>query len=80
MPAIGHIELSDPNRLLLDCYMALPGGSMIRKTVFDEVGYFEESFRAGQDHDMALRIMEVAKTCYVPYVAFIIESIVILLV
>jgi glycosyltransferase involved in cell wall biosynthesis len=65
-----HVEVSDPNDLLLDCHMALPGGSLIRKSVFDGVGLFEESFRAGQDHDMALRIMEVYDVAYVPRPAF----------
>ncbi len=70
IPGHSHEETGDPNRLLLDCYMALPGGSLIRKSVFDDVGYFEESFRAGQDHDMALRIMEKTKTVYLPKLAF----------
>jgi len=70
VPADGHHEDSDPNRLLLDCYMALPGGSLIRKTVFDKVGLFEEKFRAGQDHDMALRIMEATEVAYLPRLAF----------
>lgn len=70
VPANGHEEAGDPNHLLLDCYMALPGGALIRKSVLDEVGFFEESFRAGQDHDMALRIMEATKTAYLPELAF----------
>lgn len=70
LPANGHKEAGDPNHLLLDCYMALPGGALVRKSVLDEVGFFEESFRAGQDHDMALRIMEATKTAYLPKLAF----------
>lgn len=70
VPANGHSELGDPNRLLLDCYMALPGGALIRKAVVDKVGFFEEGFRAGQDHDMALRIMEATKVAYLPELAF----------
>ncbi|KPQ01363.1 glycosyltransferase [Marinobacter sp. HL-58] len=70
VPGDEHLELGDPNYLLLDCYMALPGGALIRKSVLDEVGFFEESFRAGQDHDMALRIMEATKTAYLPKLAF----------
>lgn len=65
-----HEEPGDPNNLLLDCYMALPGGALIRKSVLDEVGLFEESFRAGQDHDMALRIMEASKVAYLPRLSF----------
>lgn len=61
-----HVEPNDPNRVLLDCYMALPVNSLVRKAVYDQVGYFEESFRAAQDHDMLLRIAEVAKFAYLP--------------
>ncbi|WP_029653303.1 glycosyltransferase family 2 protein [Marinobacter daepoensis] len=70
VPGDSHTETSDPNNLLLDCYMALPGGSLIRRSVFTRVGMFEESFRAGQDHDMALRIMEEFKVAFLPEVAF----------
>src|SRR5690606_19485343 len=66
VPDDNHAETSDPNILLLDCYMALPGGSLIRRSVFEKVGMFEESFRAGQDHDMALRIMEEFKVAFLP--------------
>ncbi len=65
-----HTEPSDPNRLLLDCYLALPGGAMFRRSLLEEVGFFEEGFRAAQDHDMALRLMEKAKVAYRPKVAF----------
>lgn len=70
VPGDGHQELSDPNRLLLDCYMALPGGSLVRRSVFETAGLFEESFRAGQDHDMAIRIMEATRCAYLPKLAF----------
>jgi glycosyltransferase involved in cell wall biosynthesis len=65
-----HTEPSDPNRLLLDCYLALPGGAMFRRSLLEEVGFFEEQFRAAQDHDMALRLMEKARVAYRPKVAF----------
>lgn len=70
VPDDNHAESNDPNELLLDCYMALPGGSLIRRSVFDKVGMFEESYRAGQDHDMALRIMEAFEVGFLPEVAF----------
>jgi len=66
----GHQEPSDPNRLLMDCYLAMPGSAMVRRDVYERVGGFEERYRAAQDHDMALRIMEVAKVAYVPEVTF----------
>lgn len=65
-----HFETGDPSRLLLDCYVALPGGSMVRKRLFDTVGFFEESFRASQDHDMALRLFENGKVVFSPEIVF----------
>lgn len=70
VPGEQHTESGDPNGLLLDCYMALPGGALVRSSVMERVGFFEESFRAGQDHDMALRIMEATRTAYIPKLAF----------
>lgn len=66
----GHLETGDPNKLLMDCYVALPGGSMVRKEIYQKVGGFDESFRASQDHDMALRIFEATKVAYIPEIAF----------
>lgn len=65
-----HTEASDPNRILLDCYIAIPGGALIRKSVLDKVGGFDEGFRASQDHDMAIRIFEACKVAYLPNIAF----------
>lgn len=70
IPPDNHVEHGDPNRLLLDCYMALPGGAMVRKSVFDRVGFFEESFRAGQDHDMVVRLAEAAPFAYMKGTVF----------
>jgi glycosyltransferase involved in cell wall biosynthesis len=70
IPPDNHVEPGDPNRLLLDCYMALPGGAMVRKTVFDRVGFFEEDFRASQDHDMVIRLAEAAPFAYMKGTAF----------
>lgn len=68
VPVTGQIETGDPYRLLSDCYMALPGGDLTRRSVLNEVCFFEEAFRAGQDHEMALRIVEVDKTASLPMV------------
>ncbi|MAO25611.1 MAG: glycosyl transferase [Roseovarius sp.] len=70
IPGDGHVEPGDPNRLLLDCYMALPGGAMVRKSVYDQVGFFEEGFRASQDHDMAVRIAEAAPFAFMKGTVF----------
>lgn len=65
-----HTERGDPNDILLNCYIAIPGGALIRKSVLDQVGGFDEGFRAAQDHDMAVRIFEVTDVAYLPEVAF----------
>ena len=70
IPGDDHVELGDPNHLLLDCYMALPGGAMVRKSVFDRAGYFEEGFRASQDHDMVVRIAEAAPFAFMKGTVF----------
>lgn len=61
-----HVEPNDPNAVLLDCYMALPVNSLVRSSVYRQVGGFEESFRASQDHDMLIRIAEVTRFAYIP--------------
>lgn len=65
-----HKETGDPNNLLLNCYIALPGGSMVRANLYKKVGWYEESLRAGQDHDMALRLFEASDVQYIPEIAF----------
>lgn len=65
-----HREDGDPERLLRDCYIALPGGALVREDLFNRVGFFEESFRAAQDHDMALRLFENGNVAYLPEYVF----------
>jgi glycosyltransferase involved in cell wall biosynthesis len=62
----GHTDESDPARVLADCYFLVPNNSLVRRRVFDEVGGFDESLRAAQDHDMAIRIAEATKIAYIP--------------
>lgn len=61
-----HFEPNDPNKILLDCYFHLPVGSLVRKSVYDQVGGFDESLRAGQDHDMQVRMAEVTRFGFLP--------------
>lgn len=61
-----HREKNEPDMVLMDCYIALPVNSLVRMSVYDEVGGFAEIYRAGQDHDMLIRISEVAKLAYLP--------------
>lgn len=65
-----HREDSDPNRVLLDCYFSLPTNALVRREVLSKAGYFDESFRSAQDHDLAIRIAEVAKIAYLDEALF----------
>ena len=61
-----HQELNQPENILMDCYFLLPNNSMVRREVFDQAGEFDESLRAAQDHDMAIRIGEITDIAYIP--------------
>lgn len=58
------VESSDPNKILLDCYFLLPQNSLVRSSVYEQVGGFDESLRSAQDHDMLIRISEVTKIAH----------------
>ncbi|MCK8516786.1 glycosyltransferase family 2 protein [Methylonatrum kenyense] len=60
-----HREPNDPNAVLLDCYLLLPGNALVRRTAYDAVGPFEEAFRAAQDHDMLIRLAERIRFAYI---------------
>ncbi|WP_158538123.1 glycosyltransferase [Corallincola holothuriorum] len=60
-----HRECSDPGRVLKDCYFFVPTNSLVRSEVIRKVGEFDESLRAAQDHDMAIRIAETTKLAYI---------------
>jgi len=60
-----HVELSDPERILLDCYFLLPNNSLVRRKVFEQVGGFDESLRSAQDHDMAIRVGEKTRIGFI---------------
>jgi glycosyltransferase involved in cell wall biosynthesis len=65
-----HVEPNDPNAVLLDCYVLLPQNSLVRRSVYDQVGCFEEDFRAAQDHDMLVRIAEKTRFGFIPIKVF----------
>ena len=70
LPEDNHTESSDPNNLLLDCYIPSPGALLFRKSVLDKVGFFEEKFRASQDHDLLVRVAESAPLAFQKGVVF----------
>lgn len=61
-----HVEESKPENVLLDCYFLLPNNSLVRESIYQKAGFFDESLRAAQDHDMAIRIAECTKLEYIP--------------
>lgn len=65
-----HVEPNDPNAMLLDCYFLLPQNALVRKSVYDQVGGFDESLRSGQDHDMLVRMAEVTRFHFEPDLVF----------
>ncbi|MEL6447894.1 MAG: glycosyltransferase [Pseudomonadota bacterium] len=60
----GHVERNDVADLLLDCYFLLPNNALVRSRLYDEAGGFDESLRAAQDHDMAIRLAERGNVAY----------------
>lgn len=52
-----HTRIGD---ILLDCYIRTPSTAMVRRSLFDKVGLFSESFSA-PDHDMWVKASEVGK-------------------
>jgi len=63
--APGHQERNIPDNVLLDCYFLVPNNSLVRGEVFEKTGGFDESLRSAQDHDMGIRIAEVARLGYI---------------
>lgn len=59
----GFEEHNRVGDILLDCYIRTPSMVMVRRSLFDKVGYFSESFSA-PDHDMWIRASEVGKFYY----------------
>ncbi len=64
-----HEPRTTPDKLLLDqCFG--PGDVMVRRSMFDRVGLFDESLWHVEDHDMWLRIIEAFPAAYVPFDGF----------
>lgn len=66
----GHAEYSEPDRLLLDCYVVSPGLCMFRRSAVEQAGALEETFRAAQDHDFLLRVAEQTRMVYSGHTCF----------
>jgi len=53
-----HRELNKCGGILLDCYICLPGESIVKRKLYQTVGGFDTTLRAAQDHDMLVRMAE----------------------
>ena len=60
----GYIAPGDPETVLLECPLGTPSGYLVRRMVYENAGYFDESLRSSQDHDMAIRLAEIAEIGY----------------
>jgi glycosyltransferase involved in cell wall biosynthesis len=60
----GHREENDPRRMLLECHFNIPSNALVRRSAFDQAGEFDETLRSSQDHDMAIRLLEVTKAAF----------------
>ncbi len=56
-----HLKSNSPSEILLDCYFLLPQNALARRNSYEKVGFFNESYRAAQDHDMLIRLAESAR-------------------
>lgn len=55
-----------PSALLLDCFITTPSKVVVRRELFDRVGFFREDLLYSHDHECWVRMREVAKFTYVP--------------
>lgn len=59
-----HRETGRPERVLLECQFSAPSSYVVRRSVLDRAGEFDETMRSAQDHDMAIRLAEITKVAY----------------
>jgi len=59
-----HKEENDPSRMLLECHFNIPSNALVRRSAFERAGPFDETLRSSQDHDMAIRLLEVTKAAF----------------
>ena len=58
-------EDNNPLSLLMDCYIKSASSVIVRREVFDKVGFFDENLIGCDDHDMWLRITEKFEIKYI---------------
>lgn len=60
-----HQPPSGPEQVLEDCTYNVPSNSLFRRSVFEKVGFLDETLRSAQDHDYGIRIAEVTRIGYI---------------
>ena len=60
-----HHRALGPSELFLDCCIHM-SSVLVRRSVFEDVGLFDENLMYSEDHDMWLRILEQFYSIYVP--------------
>jgi len=66
----GYKELNKPGEVLVNCYFLLPNNALLRRSVFEKAGDFDETLRSAQDHDMAIRVAEITCLGYLDEILF----------
>jgi glycosyltransferase involved in cell wall biosynthesis len=59
-----YVALGDPENVLLKCPLGCPSGYMVRRSLYEKAGFFNETLRSAQDHDMVIRFAELSKLGY----------------
>ncbi|MCP4705586.1 MAG: glycosyltransferase [candidate division Zixibacteria bacterium] len=60
-----HKENNKPEAILIDCYIFIPTNSLVKSSVFNQIGPLDESLRVAQDHDLAIRLAEATNFAYI---------------
>jgi glycosyltransferase involved in cell wall biosynthesis len=55
-----------PDDVLLDCCFNVPSNALVRRSLYEKIGGLDESLRAAQDHDLAIRLAEISPVGYIP--------------
>jgi glycosyltransferase involved in cell wall biosynthesis len=60
-----RVDAGNPEKILLEYYIGPPSSWLLRRSILEITGGFDESMRSAQDHDMAIRLAEVTKLAYI---------------
>lgn len=60
----GHKPPKDSGQVLLDCCFNVPSNALVRRSLYEQIGFLDETLRAAQDHDLGIRLAEVAAVGY----------------